>query len=35
VGDESSRMTTGGGKRCAVERAMQGAHFICRGGARH
>jgi hypothetical protein len=35
VGDESSRTMTSGGKRCAVERAMRGACFICQGGARH
>jgi hypothetical protein len=34
AGDESSRTTTGGGKCCAVERAVRGACFICRGGAR-
>jgi hypothetical protein len=34
AGDESSRTTAGGGKCCAVERAVRGACFICRGGAR-
>jgi hypothetical protein len=26
--------SAGGGKHCAVERPMLGAHFILRGGAR-
>jgi hypothetical protein len=34
AGDESSRTTAGGGKCCAVERAVRGACFICRGGVR-
>jgi hypothetical protein len=27
--------SAGGGKRCAAERPLLGAHFILRGGARH
>jgi hypothetical protein len=32
--NESFRTTAGAGKSCVAERAVQGVHFIRRGGAR-